>query len=123
MIEAKERARIIRESTHWLLHLGCQASQIGYRYLREAVCVACEMPDSITSVTKLLYPEVAKRFGTNDKQVERAIRNTIETAWEKGNPETMKEVLGICSTMQGCIRPTNTEFIEEIVKKVKNLEG
>ncbi len=119
----KDRAQIIRESTHWLLYLGCQASQIGYRYLREAICVVCEMPETITCVTKLLYPEVAKRFGTTDKQVERAIRSTIETAWEKGRPENMSEVFGICSTMQGCIRPTNTEFIEEIVKRVKAFEG
>ncbi|MBQ7944648.1 MAG: sporulation initiation factor Spo0A C-terminal domain-containing protein [Lachnospiraceae bacterium] len=99
--------------------MGCQASQIGYRYLREAICVVCEDEEAIKSVTKILYPEVAKRFGTNDKQVERAIRNAIETAWEKGNPEVMKEVFGICSVMPGCMRPTNTEFIEEIAKRIK----
>ncbi|MBE5876163.1 MAG: phosphoglycolate phosphatase [Lachnospiraceae bacterium] len=121
--KVKDRAKIIRESTHWLLYLGCQASQIGYRYLREAICVVCEMPDTISCVTKLLYPEVAKRFGTNDKQVERAIRNTIETAWEKGHPENMREIFGICNGMQGCVRPTNTEFIEEIAKRVMNNEG
>ena len=96
---------------------------MGYRYLREAICVVCENSETITSVTKLLYPEVAKRFGTNDKQIERAIRNTIETAWEKGNPENMKNVFGICSTIPGCVRPTNTEFIEEIVKRVMEHKG
>ncbi len=85
--------------------------------------MVCENEEAITSVTKLLYPQVAKRFGTNDKQVERAIRSTIETAWEKGNPDVMKEVFGICSVMPGCVRPTNTEFIEEIVKRIKSNKG
>lgn len=123
IIEVKERAKIIRETTQLLLFLGCQANQVGYRYLREAICVVCEKPETITSVTKLLYPEVAKRFGTNDKQVERAIRNAIETAWEKGEPNRMKAVFGICNMMQGCIRPTNTEFIEMLVKKVMEQIG
>lgn len=123
VIEVKERAKIIRESTQQLLFLGCQASQVGYRYLREALCIVYETPETVLSVTKLLYPEVARRFSTSDKQVERAIRNTIETAWEKGDPNHMKEVFGICHTMPGCLRPTNTEFIEEVVKKVREQVG
>ena len=85
----KEEARvaILKEATSQLLQLGFLARQRGYRYLREAILVACQEPETITSVTKLLYPEVARRFNTTDKQVERAIRNSIETAWIKGNQD------------------------------------
>ncbi len=97
-----------------MLKCGFQARQKGYRYLREAVWIACQEPDVLISVTKRLYPEVAKRFNTTDKQVERAIRNAIETAWSNGEPETLKaffeEIYG-----DGTIRPTNTEVIEKMV--------
>jgi two-component system response regulator (stage 0 sporulation protein A) len=58
---------------------------------------------------------VAKRFDTTDKQVERAIRNAIETAWTNGNPETLKEVFQEIYG-DGTIRPTNTEVIEKLVE-------
>ena len=102
-----------------MVKCGFQARQKGYRYLREAVWIACEEPEVLSSVTKRLYPEVAKRFNTTDKQVERAIRNTIETAWIKGEPELLKgffqEVYG-----DGTIRPTNTKVIEIFVESFRN---
>lgn len=97
-----------------MVQVGFQARQRGYRYLREAVWVGYHEPETLTSVTKLLYPKVAKLFSTTDKQVERAIRNAIETAWEKGNQEALqaffKDIYG-----DGSIRPTNTEVIEVLV--------
>jgi len=97
-----------------MVKCGFQARQKGYRYLREAVWIAYKEPAVLTAVTKRLYPEVAKRFHTTDKQVERAIRNSIETAWVHGKPETLKacfkEVYG-----DGTVRPTNTEVIKVIV--------
>ena len=94
-----------------MVQMGFQARQRGYRYLREAVWVAYHEPESLTSVTKLLYPKIAKLFSTTDKQIERAIRNTIETAWEKGNQDALqvffKDIYG-----DGNTRPTNSEVIE-----------
>ena len=72
-------------------------------------------PEVLASVTKRLYPEVAKRFDTTDKQVERAIRNAIETAWTNGNPETLKSVFQEIYG-DGASRPTNTEVIEKLVE-------
>lgn len=109
--------RILGDTTYQLLQLGFQAQQMGYRYLREAVLVVCQNPDTITGVTKLLYPEVAKRFGTTDKQVERAIRNSIETAWEKGSREAWQSLSGE-PFVEHETRPTNTEVIEVIAKAV-----
>ncbi len=103
-----------------MVKCGFQARQKGYRYLREAVWIAYREPEVLTSVTKRLYPEVAKRFNTSDKQVERAIRNTIETAWTSGEPETLK-VFFKESYGDGTIRPTNTKVIEMFVGFYRNV--
>ncbi|MDE7185400.1 MAG: sporulation initiation factor Spo0A C-terminal domain-containing protein [Lachnospiraceae bacterium] len=109
------RVKVFGRTTYHMVKCGFQARQKGYRYLREAVCIAFYEPEVLASVTKRLYPEVAKRFDTTDKQVERAIRNAIETAWTNGDPETLKsvfeEVYG-----DGTTRPTNTEVIEKLVE-------
>ena len=113
------RVNIYRRTTYHMVKCGFQARQKGYRYLREAVWIAYQEPEVLGSVTKRLYPEVAKRFNTTDKQVERAIRNAIETAWTKGEPETLKtffkDIYG-----DGTIRPTNTEVIEKMVRSFRN---
>lgn len=97
-----------------MVKMGFQARQRGYRYLREAVWVAYHEPESLTSVTKLLYPKVAKLFSTTDKQIERAIRNAIETAWEKGNQDALQEFFKDFYG-DGSVRPTNSEVIEVLV--------
>lgn len=114
------RINIYRRTTYHMVKCGFQARQKGYRYLREAVWIACREPEVLTSVTKRLYPEVAKSFNTTDKQVERAIRSAIETAWTSGEPETLKmffkEIYG-----DGMIRPTNTKVIEMFVGFYRDL--
>lgn len=116
-MEGQERVEVLGATTTKLLRLGFQAQQIGYRYLREAVWVVCSDPEMITSVTKLLYPEIAKRFSTTDKQVERAIRNSIETAWVKGNRDAWKALAGQ-SIQENATRPTNREMISLLVGSV-----
>lgn len=111
------RVDILRNSTYLLLRLGFQARQRGYRYLREAVLISCMEPETLNSVTKLLYPELARRFDTTDKQIEGAIRNSIETAWARGKKEAMEIVFGNIYKNSD-ERPTNTEVIEAIVKSV-----
>ena len=109
------RVKVFGRTTYHMVKCGFQARQKGYRYLREAVCIAFYEPEVLASVTKRLYPEVAKRFDTTDKQVERAIRNAIETAWTNGNPETLKAVFEKVYG-DGTTRPTNTEVIEKLVE-------
>lgn len=116
-MNTNDRVEILKYTTHLLLQCGFQASQIGYRYLREAVLIACFEEAVVTSVTKLLYPEIAKRFKANDKQVERAIRNSIETAWVKGNQEILKEIFHEYYE-RSSDRPTNTEVIRVLRDKV-----
>lgn len=119
MDDERSRVSIYRRTTYHMVRCGFRARQKGYRYLREAVWIACQEPEVLSSVTKRLYPEVAKRFNTTDKQVERAIRNAIETAWTKGEPESLKEVF---KAIYGdkTARPTNTKVIEMLVGFSKN---
>lgn len=115
------RANVYRRTTYHMVKCGFQARQKGYRYLREAVWIAYQEPEVLSSVTKRLYPEVAKRFNTTDKQVERAIRNAIETAWAKGDPETLKMFF---RKFYGdkAVRPTNTKVIENLVGLITTVE-
>lgn len=119
MDDERSRVNIYRRTTYHMVKCGFRAGQKGYRYLREAVWIAYQEPEVLGSVTKRLYPEVAKRFNTTDKQVERAIRNAIETAWAKGEPESLKEVFKEIYG-EGAIRPTNTKVIEIFVEFFKN---
>ena len=109
---------VMKKTTYALVRLGFQASQIGYRFLREAVWAVYQDAELLTSVTKLLYPTVAKRFKMTDKQVERGIRSAIETAWVKGTPYVLPELFQEY-VQNGGHRPTNTEVIEALVEYVK----
>ena len=104
--------------TRVMLELGMPAHLRGYHYLREAVCMSMEDMELVGSVTKLLYPEIAKRFRTTDQKVERAIRNMIEVSWERGNENLMEEMFGY-SRVHGKKRPTNSEFIAAMSDKIR----
>ena len=87
--------------------LGVPAHIKGYHYLREAILSSIEDPELLESVTKLLYPTVAKRFDTTSSRVERAIRHAIEIAWDRGNLDTLNAFFGYTvNTCKG--KPTNS---------------
>ena len=104
--------------TRIMLELGMPAHLRGYQYVREAVCMSIEDMELVGSVTKLLYPEIAKKYRTTDQKVERAIRNIIEVSWERGNEILMEEMFGY-SRKQGKKRPTNSEFIAAVSDKIR----
>lgn len=104
--------------TRLMLELGVPAHLRGYHYLREAILMSVEDMELVGSVTKLLYPDVAKRFKTTSQKVERAIRNAIEVSWNRGNTEIFEEVFGY-SCLAGKNRPTNSEYIAGIADKVR----
>ncbi len=101
-----------------MLDIGIPAHLKGYRYLRSAVMLAIKDMRVVGSVTKLLYPEIAKQYGTTDRKVERAIRNAIEISWERGNVNYFEELFGY-SGKDGCERPTNSEYIASIADQVQ----
>ena len=96
--------------TRVMVELGMPAHLRGYHYLREGICMSMENMELVGSITKLLYPEIAKRYHTTDVKVERAIRSVIEIGWERGNEGVFEDIFGY-SRMHGKQRPTNSEFI------------
>ncbi len=93
--------------------IGVPAHIKGYQYLREAIILTIRDMDMINAVTKVLYPEVARRFSTTPSRVERAIRHAIEVAWDRGDIEVLQKFFGYTvSNIKG--KPTNSEFIAMI---------
>lgn len=80
--------------TEIIHQIGVPAHIKGYHYVRESIMLAVQTPEIINSVTKLLYPTVAKKFGTTASRVERAIRHAIEVAWDRGDVDTLNSYFG-----------------------------
>ena len=98
--------------------IGVPAHIKGYQYLREAIIIAVNDMDVINAITKVLYPQVAKAFGTTPSRVERAIRHAIEVAWDRGDLDTLQRFFGYTvSNTKG--KPTNSEFIALIADKLQ----
>ena len=98
--------------------VGVPAHIKGYQYVREAIIIAVQDMEVINAVTKVLYPEVAKRFHTTPSRVERAIRHAIEVAWDRGGLETLQGYFGYTvNSAKG--KPTNSEFIAMIADRIR----
>ena len=98
--------------------IGVPAHIKGYQYLREAIIIAVNDMDVINAITKVLYPQVAKTFGTTPSRVERAIRHAIEVAWDRGDLDTLQRFFGYTvSNTKG--KPTNSEFIALIADRLQ----
>ncbi len=107
-----------RDVSEFMLELGIPAHLRGYYYLREAVILSVSDMELVGSVTKLLYPVIARRYKTTFQRVERAIRNAIEVSWERGNTDVFEELFGF-SRLAGSARPTNSEYIARIADRVR----
>jgi two-component system response regulator (stage 0 sporulation protein A) len=111
----EKRKQIIVETMY---QLGVPAHIKGYRYLRAAILASMEHPELLESVTKRLYPTIAKQFSTTASCVERAIRHAIEIAWDRGNLDAMNTFFGY--TINLCKgKPTNSEFIALLTDQLR----
>lgn len=117
-ISAMKDCELERYITEIMLDIGVPAHLRGYHYLRDAILLAGKDMELVGSVTKLLYPAIAKHFKTTNQKVERAIRNAIEVSWTRGNMETFEKMFGY-SASSGRTRPTNSEYIARIADKVR----
>lgn len=98
--------------------IGVPAHIKGYHYLREAIMMAVSDIEIMNSVTKCLYPSVAKKHGTTSSRVERAIRHAIEVAWDRGDVDVLNSYFGY-TIHSGKGKPTNSEFIALIADKLR----
>lgn len=104
--------------TDIILEIGVPAHVKGYHYIRYSIMLCVEDQNLINSVTKVLYPTVAKEYNTTSSRVERAIRHAIEIAWDRGDVDTLNSYFGFTiNTSRG--KPTNSEFIAMISDKIR----
>lgn len=104
--------------TDMIHEIGVPAHIKGYQYLREAIMMSVQDIEMLNSITKILYPTIAKKFQTTPSRVERAIRHAIEVAWSRGRMETLDALFGYTiNTGKG--KPTNSEFIALIADKIR----
>lgn len=98
--------------------IGVPAHIKGYQYLREAIMMSVNDIEMLGSITKILYPTIAKKFQTTPSRVERAIRHAIEVAWNRGKTDTIDALFGY-TVSNGKGKPTNSEFIALIADKIR----
>lgn len=98
--------------------IGVPAHIKGYQYLRTAILMTISDNEIINSVTKILYPSVAKKYATTTSRVERAIRHAIEVAWDRGDVDVLNSYFGY-TIQNNRGKPTNSEFIAMIADNMR----
>ena len=117
-MDAENSSNIEIVITDIIHQIGVPAHIKGYHYLREAIIMAVNDIDIMNSVTKCLYPSVAKKHSTTSSRVERAIRHAIEVAWDRGDVDVLNSYFGYTiHSSKG--KPTNSEFIALIADKLR----
>ena len=118
-MQTEERSADIETKVTQIIHqIGVPAHIKGYQYLRTAILLTIKDSDIINSVTKVLYPSVAKKYQTTTSRVERAIRHAIEVAWDRGDVDTLTSYFGY-TIQNNRGKPTNSEFIAMIADNLR----
>ena len=123
-VNAYEKAEDVSEKnleadvTEIIHEIGVPAHIKGYQYLRDAIVMSVNDMDMLNSITKILYPTIAKKYQTTSSRVERAIRHAIEVAWSRGKMDTIDEMFGY-TIHNGKGKPTNSEFIALITDRIR----
>lgn len=110
--------RLESDITNIIHDIGIPAHIKGYQYLRDSIMLSVKDNEVINSITKILYPTIAKKYQTTSSRVERAIRHAIEVAWNRGNTDTLNGLFGY-TISNGKGKPTNSEFIALIADKIR----
>ena len=117
-VENTQEPDIETQVTKIIHQIGVPAHIKGYQYLRTAILMTIKDSDAINSVTKVLYPSVAKKYQTTTSRVERAIRHAIEVAWDRGDVDTLNSYFGY-TIQNNRGKPTNSEFIAMIADNLR----
>lgn len=118
-VNAVKPTRNLDASITSIIHeIGVPAHIKGYMYLREAISMVYNDIELLGSITKVLYPDIAKKFNTTSSRVERAIRHAIEVAWSRGNIDSISSLFGYTVSMSKA-KPTNSEFIAMVADKLR----
>jgi len=106
------------EVTNLMHRLGIPANISGHQYLREGIIMVVEDRGLITGITKVLYPDIAKKYRTTAAKVERAIRHAIEVCWLRGRTDVLEHTFGYTINSERG-KPTNSEFIAMVADKIR----
>ncbi len=118
-MQKKTEERDLEQDVTDMIHeIGVPAHIKGYQYLREAIMMSVQDNAMLSSITKILYPTIAKKYQTTSSRVERAIRHAIEVAWSRGRMETLDNLFGY-TIHTGKGKPTNSEFIALIADRIR----
>ncbi|MBP1969699.1 two-component system response regulator (stage 0 sporulation protein A) [Virgibacillus natechei] len=119
-VTQKARKKLDLESsiTNIIHEIGVPAHIKGYMYLREAITMVYNDIELLGSITKVLYPDIAKNFNTTASRVERAIRHAIEVAWSRGNIDSISALFGYTVSISKA-KPTNSEFIAMVADRLR----
>ncbi len=116
--EKMDKYTLESDVTNIIHEIGVPAHIKGYQYLRDAIMMSVDDTEMLNSITKVLYPSIAKQHGTTPSRVERAIRHAIEVAWSRGKVDTIDELFGY-TVNNGKGKPTNSEFVALIADKIR----
>jgi two-component system response regulator (stage 0 sporulation protein A) len=116
---SEQKPKNLDASITSIIHeIGVPAHIKGYLYLREAISMVYNDIELLGSITKVLYPDIAKKYNTTASRVERAIRHAIEVAWSRGNIDSISSLFGYTVSMSKA-KPTNSEFIAMVADKLR----
>ncbi len=102
-----------------LRQLGVGQSYQGYEYVIYGTILVLQDKKRLEFITKSLYPDIASRYHTSWRCVERNIRTVINVAWKEGNPDFLFEVFGDKSAQ----KPRNAQFFELMYEYMSSLYG
>lgn len=96
--------------------LGIGSTYRGYRYLNYGVQLCLKNEDYLLSVSKLLYPQIAKHYNASCYSVERDIRTVVKVCWDRGNKQLLQEI----ALRPLCSRPPSGEFLDILTAHLRN---
>ena len=117
-VEDAPQDNLENKVTNMIHEIGIPAHIKGYHYLRDAIMMAVEDMDVLNAITKIMYPEVAKKHHTTSSRVERAIRHAIEVAWSRGKVDMLDKMFSY-TINYGKGKPTNSEFIALLADSIR----
>lgn len=119
---AEEPEDVERMVTTMLMQIGVPPHLSGYKFIRAALLLVIDRPELFSGLTRTLYPEIARQFGTTASCVERAIRHAISLTWDRGGSENYRRLLGRQASIIGD-KPTNSEFLAQVGEGIRLRRG
>ncbi len=113
-----EKNTIKKKITKIIHELGVPSNLKGYNYIREGIMLVYYDPTLSSKITKGLYPQIAKKYTSNESRVERSMRHAIEVSWNRGNWDMMEDIFGYSVSIDKA-KPTNSEFIVTIADMLR----